>query len=151
MSYQTVLDSVYNQATAVTGFTSANVGANDFDVLRSGQGSACVITYDSFTQQYDGMGETELLVNWRFLIGLYVRASGRDATSVSADMNTVRQGFLTRFNSRSKLGGTANIRNALITEGAEADEPLTIGAVSFMYEVLRLQASEDVSVVDADG
>ena len=150
MSYQTVLDSVYNQATQVAGFTAANVGANDFDVLRSGQGSACVITYDSFTQQYDGMGETELLVNWRFLIGIYVRASGRDATSISADMNTVRQGFLAQFNSRSKLGGTANIRNALVTEGAQADEPLTIGGVSFMYEVLRLQAGEDVSVTDND-
>src|SRR3989304_9427813 len=116
MSYPNVPNSVSAQATAVTGFSSANVSRQNFNILHTGQGSACVIAYDSFQQTIAEMGG-EHHIQWRFLLGLYSRASGLDAAAVSANLATVRQGFIDRFNSYPKLGGTASIFHSIVEAG----------------------------------
>ncbi|KKL26197.1 hypothetical protein LCGC14_2397730, partial [marine sediment metagenome] len=123
-----------------------NVTRGDFRVLGRGLGSAVIIEYGGFEQRRVAeAGEHE--IDWKFNLDVFIRV--QDELGGVDEAAILRQLLLDEFNVRPKLG-TSIIFDALIETGEPAPEDVKMGGVRYVFEILRLTATEEFSVSYAE-
>ena len=150
MSYFNVETAVAARLHNIAGFSTAaaagNVTRGDFRVLGRGVGSAVIIEYGGFEQRRVAeAGEHE--IDWKFNLDVFIRV--QDELGGVDEAAILRQLLLDEFNVRPKLG-TSIIFDALIETGEPAPEDVKMGSIRYVFEILRLTATEEFSVSYAE-
>ena len=150
MSYFNVETALAMRLNNIAGFSTAvgtgNISRSDFKILSRGVGSAIIIEYGGFEQRRVAeSGEHE--IDWKFNLDVFIRVQDEFAGADEAGL--IRQLILDEINAQPKLG-TSIIFDALIDFGEPAPEDLQMGGVRFAFEILRLTATEEISVSYAE-
>lgn len=150
MSYANVEEAVAARLNNIAGFSTAagtgNVSKSDFRILSRGLGSAIIIEYGGFEQRRVAEGG-EHEIDWKFNLDVFIRV--QDEFSGANEAGTARQLILDEINVRPKLG-TSIIFDALIETGEPAPEDIEMGGIRYALEILRLTATEEISVSYAE-
>lgn len=150
MSYFNVETALATRLDNIAGFSTAvgtgNVSRSDFRILGRGLGSAVVIEYGGFEQIRVADGG-EHHIGWKFNLDVFIRV--QDEFSGADEAGLVRQLILDELNARPKLG-TSIVFDALIEIGEPAPEDIEMGSVRYAFEILRLTATEEISVSYAE-
>lgn len=139
MSYRNVEDSLTTQIQSISGFGTANVTQGRFAVLSEGVGSACVISYERFRRTEEGF-HGYANAEWTITVNLYVRYI--DDAAMHSAAAQARTAIIDRINQYPKLGGTANILDAVALEGSARPELVRVGTESFHHETISVLATE---------
>ena len=150
MAYADVEEALAIRLNNISGFGTAagtgNITKSDFRVLTRGVGSAVIIEYGGFDQRRAEMaGDHE--IDWRFNLDLFVRI--QDELAGANELGTARQLIIDEINQRPKLG-TSIILDAIISSGDPTPEDIEMGGVRYNLEILRLTATETISVSYAE-
>lgn len=146
MSYDQVEQALAQQISQIAGFSTAlgtgNLSRGDFRVVSRGVSSAVVLEYAGFNErrtEFDGEHQSD----WRINIDLFTRW-GDESVAYSAS-TSLRQVILDRIRQFPKLG-TNIIYDAVVESGDPAPEDIEMGGVRYAFEILRLIATENISV-----
>lgn len=147
MPYRNVEDSLANVLRGIPGFSASNVTQGQFTVLAQGLGSALILAYDAFSRDELSMGG-EARIDWRIVVNLYVRY--HDDAQVHRDAATIRQAVIDKINTKPKLGGTANVLNAVAYDGRASRETITIGQARYYHEAISVLAQEVLDYIPSE-
>ena len=150
MSYNDVETALATQIAAIAGFSTAagtgNVTRGDFRLVTRGISSGVVLEYAGFDDKLVAEAG-QFLTDWKINIDLFIRwLDDENAYTVS---KSARQAILDRIRQFPKLG-TSIVFHAMIESGDPSPEDLEMGGVRYAFEILRLTATEDVSVSYAE-
>jgi hypothetical protein len=149
MSYDQVEQALASQISQIPGFSTAvagNVTRGDYRVISRGVSTAILLEYAGFNErivEFRGEHETD----WRINIDLFTRWENEDVAYGLA--GSMRQSVIERIRQYPKLG-TDIIFQARIESGDPAPEDIQMGGVRYAVEILRLIATENISVSYAE-
>lgn len=143
MSYALIKAGVETQLAAVSGFSTANIGYEDWQPVQAGVAKAVVLSYGGFTRERNTFGDLGWC-DWTFILKLY-NAFTDDVPTTRAAQDVDRQALLDRFRSYPQLGGVSDVFDSWMASGAPSPLTHQLGGIDFMMETYTLVVREDVS------
>ena len=141
MSYEDVEDALATQVQAIG--TDIVVAKHNFSKIQTGTKRAAILKYGRFSQRRSGMSGVHQ-IDWSITIQLLARYTTDD--EVRPLLREFRQAVINRINQYPRLALSAQVVDALITQGEPLPEEVTLGGARFLSEFVLCVVTEELEV-----